>query len=114
MQRRIVLPRGDTALVSFKMRGHIPDDSDRAVMAIRRASGGLVLEMISKVEADKPIQFLLTHEDTERMHEGLYVWDVRYVTKAILDVNGRVTGGEEVVTFYRESPLEVTKVVTRL
>lgn len=114
MQHRIVLPRGDTALVSFEIEGRNPQVNDRAVMAIRRAGGGLVLEMVSTVEQGKPVQFLLTHDDTERMREGDYEWDVRYVTNAILDAEGRVTGGEEVATFYQASPLEITKVVTKL
>ena len=114
MQHRVVLPRGDTALISFEIEGRMPAPEDRVVMAIRRASGGLVLEMVSTVEVGKPVQFLLTHEDTERMREGDYEWDVRYVTNAVLDAEGRVTGGEEVATYYQTSPLEITKVVTQL
>lgn len=114
MQHRIVLPRGDTALISFEIKGRTPEANDRVVMAIRRTGGGLVLEMVSRVEAGKPVQFLLTHDDTERMREGEYEWDVRYVTNAVMDAEGRVTGGEEVATYYQSSPLEITKVVTKL
>ena len=113
MRHRIVLPRGDTRLVSFKVSG-TPAETDRVVMAVRRASGGLVHKMVSKVTPGKPVQFLLTHDDTEKMREGEYVWDVRYVRNPTLDADGMVTGGEEVETFYRESPLEVVKVVTDL
>lgn len=112
MKQRIVIPRGDTALLTFHLRNGAPADEDRVVLSVRRANGGLMHEMIAK--AGQTVQFPFTHEDTERMQEGEYRWDVRYVYGAEMDDLGRVVGGSEVRTFYRDSPLEITKVVTKL
>lgn len=112
MRQRIVIPRGDTALLTFHLRNGVPADDDRVVLSVRRTNGGLMHEMIAK--AAETVQFTFTHDDTERMPEGEYRWDVRYVHGAVIDENGRVTGGTEVKTFYRESPFDVTKVVTKL
>ena len=112
MRQRITIPRGDTALLTFHLRNCVPSEDDRVVLSVRREGGGLVYEMTAK--AAETVQFPFTHDDTERMREGVYRWDVRYVHDAIIDENGRVTGGREVRTFYRDSTLEVTKVVTKL
>ena len=112
MKQRIVIARGDTALLTFNLKNCVPADDDRVVLAVRRASGGLVHEMVSK--AAETVQFPFTHDDTERMREGEYRWDVRYVFGAEMDSAGRVTGGREVRTFYRDSPMVIEKVVTKL
>lgn len=109
---RIAIPRGDTRVLTFNVKHYVPQENDRVVLSIRRSGGGLVHEMTAK--AAMKVQFPLTHEDTEGMREGEYRWDVRYVREAVLDEAGKVTGGVEVATFYRDSPMVIEKVVTKL
>ena len=52
-----------------------------------------------------------TNEETDGWKAGEYEWDIRIALEAVLDAQGRVTDGREVITPWAPGKLEVVKVV---
>lgn len=110
---RISLSRGDTGLLTFEADGVTLTDSDRAVFTIRRRNGGIVMEKIA-VPEDNRVQIPLLNAETEALCEDEYQWDIRYALGAVLDADGRVTDGREIITPLAPGIFRVEKVVGRI
>lgn len=107
---RIRISRGDTGVLTFAATGTELTENDRAVFTIRRRNGGVVMEKIA-VPQENRVQIPLTNEETQEMREGDYQWDIRYALDAVLDGDGRVTDGREVITPMLPGVLTIEKVV---
>lgn len=106
----IRVSRGDTGLITFAFEGIELGENDLAVFTVKRRSGGTVLEKVIEPEENQ-IFVPFTNEETEKMREGEYEWDLRVALDAETDAEGRITGGREVLTPWPPSKFEITKVV---
>lgn len=107
---RIRISRGDTGVLTFTANGTQLTENDRAVFTIRRRNGGVVLEK-TIIPEDNRVYVPFTNEETQRLREGDYEWDIRYALDAVLDSDGRVTDGREVITPMRPGTLTIERVV---
>lgn len=110
--RTIRISQGDTGIVTFSVEGAELTDADRAVFTVKGSAGRLIQKVIAP--QDNLIRVPLTNGETEGWRPGLYSWDLRIVLKAVMDAQGMVTGGCEVITPWSPSRLEVVKVVGKI
>lgn len=85
-------------------------DKDRAVFTVRRPTGATLIQKV--IAPEKDIFYVpFTNEETDGWKAGVYEWDIRIALDAVLDEQGRVTDGREVITPWAPGKLEVVKVV---
>ena len=108
--RAIRLSRGDTGIIPFRVEGVTLTDKDRAVFTVRRLTGAVLMQKV--IAPEKNIFYVpFTNEETDGWKVGDYEWDIRIALDAVLDEQGRVTDGREVITPWAPGKLEVVKVV---
>lgn len=78
----IVLPWGDTLLMSLRLRGEIPEGSTAVFAICRRTREDTVLEKELGI-VDGRVTIALTNEESEGLEVGRYKWDVRIVTRDV-------------------------------
>ena len=107
--RRIRLTRGDTAQIVIEADGLAFTDADRAVLAVKREADDrpALLEKTATPDENGVCVFRLENEDSEDIEPGAYTWDVRFVIGAVLDTDGRVTGGRQVITPFEPSEFTI-------
>lgn len=110
---RIQISRGDTGVLTFAASGVELTDNDRAVFTVRSRNGAVVMEKVA-VPEDNKVHIPFLNEETQRMREGDYAWDIRYALGAVLDEEGRVTDGHEVLTPMFPGVLTIEKVVGQI
>jgi len=76
----IVLPWGDTMLVSLKIVGEIPEGTVAVFAICRRTREDTVLEKELGI-VDGRVTIALTNEESESIEVGRYHWDLRIVTR---------------------------------
>ena len=92
------------------MEGVTLTDKDRAVFTVRRPTGATLIQKV--IAPEKDIFYVpFTNEETDGWKAGVYEWDIRIALDAVLDEQGRVTDGREVITPWAPGKLEVVKVV---
>ena len=108
--RAIRLSRGDTGIIPFSVQGVTLGENDRAVFTVRRTTGAVLLQKVIAPEGNV-FYVPFTNEETDGWKAGSYEWDIRIALDAVLDAQGRVTDGREVITPWAPGRLEVVKVV---
>lgn len=108
--RAIRLSRGDTGIIPFRVEGVTLSEKDRAVFTVRRPTGAALLQKVIAPEGNV-FYVPFTNEETDGWKTGSYEWDLRIALDAVMDAQGRVTDGREVITPWAPGKLEVVKVV---
>ena len=108
--RTIRLSRGDTGIIPFRVEGVTLTDADRAVFTVRRRTGTVLVQKV--IAPEKDIFYVpFINDETDGWKVGEYSWDIRIVLGAVMDAEGKVKDGREVITPWMPSRLEVMKVV---
>lgn len=107
---RIIISRGDTALMAIQTAGVELDDNDRVIFSIKTDDGKIFFQMTVTPE-NNIVKIPFVNEVTQNWAQGKYKWDVRYVIDAIYGSNGAVIDGSEVITPMTPSVFEVLEVV---
>ena len=108
--RKIRLSRGDTGIIPFRVEGVTLTNADRAVFTVKRKSGAALIQKV--IAPEENIFYVpFTNDETDGWKEGEYSWDIRIALDAVLDAEGRVTDGREVITPWAPGRLDVVKVV---
>lgn len=111
--KHIRMSAGDTGQLIVQTSGAALTDADRAVLCVKQEAGaaGVLVEKTVVPTEEGLCIFAFENEDTENLDAGLYMWDVRFVFSAVLDADGRVTGGEQVITPFAPQIFEIVGVV---
>lgn len=109
------LTQGDTGILTIlaKETDHVFTDADKAVLTIRRPNGSLMLETVLQPEADGKVQIPFTNDLTDGWKVGDYVWDIRYVIKAVIE-EGKIVDGAQVITPMAPGAFTVVKAVGKV
>lgn len=98
---QIMMTAGDTGLLAIVPRegGYIPNGEDRAIFTVRERPGRRALiEKIVTPEDDGTVLVVFATEDTEKLREREYGWDIRYALEAETDGEGRIISWRELIT----------------
>ena len=98
---QISITAGDTALMAIcpDETGYVPTANDRAIFTVReRPKRRALIEKTIAPEADGRFVVCFESEDTARLKQREYVWDVRLAIQANVDENGEVTDAEQIIT----------------
>jgi len=108
----IVGPRGDTGnlIFSSEAEGTSFTSADRLVFVLSSVTGGEIMRRTLPIDESGQAQLELTHEQTEALAPGRYLWSARYVLDAQLNEVGVVTGGSWVDTPWRNCEFVVQEV----
>jgi len=107
----ITITRGDTGLLTITTESdHVFGEADRAVFTMSR-NGTVIKEQVLTPDMDGRVQIEFANAETETWTPGSYSWDIRYVLDAVMDEQGRVTDGREVITPMKPGTLTVIAAV---
>ena len=98
---QITITAGDTALMAIcpDETGYVPTENDRAIFTARERPGRrALLEKVLVPEADGVVLVPFESEDTEKLREREYCWEVRYALDAVEDEAGKIVGWRERIT----------------
>ena len=98
---QILLTAGDTGLLAVipDEEGYMPTQKDRAIFTVReRAGRRTVIEKTLTPEEDGRVLLRFAHEDTEKLAQAEYAWDIRFALDAAVDGEGKVTDFSERIT----------------
>ena len=108
--RTIRLSRGDTGIIPFRVDGVNLTDKDRCVFTVKRRAGAVLIQKV--IEPEENVFYVpFVNDETDGWKEGEYSWDIRIALDAVLDAEGKVTDGREIITPWAPGKLEVIKVV---
>ena len=95
----IMITRGDSGLLTITTKSDFDfTEADRAVFTVKDGERVMKQETLTP-ETDGSVQIAFLSAETERWPaRRTYRWDIRYVLDAVMDENGRVTDGREVIT----------------
>lgn len=80
------------------------------MFTVRRTTGAVLIQKV--IAPEKDIFYVpFTNDETDGWKAGVYEWDIRIALDAVLDAQGQVTDGREVITPWAPGKLEVVKVV---
>ena len=108
--RTIRLSRGDTGIIPFRVDGVSLTEKDRCVFTVKRKNGAVLIQKVIAPE-ENVFYMPFTNEETDGWKEGEYSWDIRIALEAVMDAEGRVTDGREIITPWAPARFEVRKVV---
>lgn len=87
--KTITIPRGDTGVFDISLTGDVPTGAI-AVFAV--CTSDLTRDiLLKKFEiSNNAITVSLNNADTRGMSPGEYLWDIRFITGADIDENGKI------------------------
>lgn len=109
--KKILITAGDTGIVGFRITGITATPKDRGILTIKTEDETEVIVEKVAIPDENIVRFPFVHEDTENWEEGTYTWDVRFITNAKFDSEGKIYTGEQVATPMKPGILEVMKAV---
>ena len=108
IQRRLIIPRGDTGSFSVPILGTM-SETDIAVFSIfDQRIRKLIFSKYANLE-EQNLQINFSHMDTVNLKPGKYVWDIKiYKNPQFIDDN--LIGGDEINSYYAGFSLPVCEV----
>ena len=99
VQRRLIIPRGDTGSFSVPaLIDAIPDTTLIAVFSIFNERERIFTKEYEVKDGMVNIEF--AHEDTENLPVGVYKWDIKIYVNPQYDDSGLLINGDEVHSYY--------------
>lgn len=111
IQRRLIIPRGDTGSFTIPTQGTV-EDGDIAVFSIYDP-------MIQTTVKEKTITFNggeeviiipFEHQDTVALPPKKYLWDIKIYKNPQYDEEGLLIGGDEINSYYAAFSLPVCEI----
>ena len=109
IQRRLIIPRGDTGSFTIPMQGTL-GDNDIAVFSIYDPmTHNTVFEKeIPATEDTLTISF--AHDDTVKLTPKKYLWDIKIYKNPQRDEDSLLIGGDEINSYYAAFSLPVCEI----
>lgn len=92
--KTIVLAKGDTGPVRFRVRGETLTQEHRGIFTLAARSGAVLLRKVL-IPQNNVLDMMFAHADTEKLRPTEYVWSLRVVRGAKFDNEGRYTAEPE-------------------
>ena len=109
IQRRLVIPRGDTGFFTVPLLENIMDANAVAVFSIFNENKRLY-QQIQPIGGNV-LTFSLEHDDTKDFPIGIYNWDIKIYTKPQYNSKNELINGDEVHSYYAAFELPKCEVV---
>jgi hypothetical protein len=109
IQRRLIIPRGDTGSFTIPTQGTV-EDGDIAVFSIYDP---MTHTTVFEKEVDLTEEVLtipFTHQDTVKIEPKKYVWDIKIYKNPQRDEDGLLIGGDEINSYYAAFSLPVCEI----
>lgn len=95
--RRILLSRGDTAVLTFVSTGRTLSPDDAVMMTVQNKRFGTIFHSVQTPDAEGKTVFAFMNQETVNWNAGEYDWDIRVVLDAKIE-NGEIVSGRDVTT----------------
>lgn len=109
IQRRLIIPRGDTGSFTIPLLGTV-NVNDVAVFSIFNplTHKKIFSKVISPQEEMLEINF--SHDETINLASGKYVWDIKFYVNPQFNEYNELIGGDEVNSYYAGFNLPVCEI----
>lgn len=109
IQRRLIIPRGDTGSFSIPTQGTV-GDGDVAVFSIYSPlTHKTVFEKIVPA-TNETLTIPFVHEDTVNLEPRRYLWDIKIYKQPQYDEDNLLIGGAEINSYYAAFSLPVCEI----
>lgn len=98
VQKRLIIPRGDTGILSLPAINAAGKDNCAVFTIIDPQTNTLVTEKRIDNVTDT-IEIVLTHEDTVNLPIGRFLWDIKFYNNPVFE-DGKLVSGEEIDSYY--------------
>lgn len=98
VQRRLIIPRGDTGVIEVPMLENVTRSNAIAVFSIFN-NEGTIYQQTQIVQGDT-LTFIFEHEDTVALQVGTYNWDIKIYVNPQYNANNLLIDGEQVHSYY--------------
>ena len=90
IQRRLIIPRGDTGSFSIPALGAV-NTNDQVIFSIFDPLTHRKIFHKRVTPLGQVINIMFSHNDTSNLQPGKYVWDIKYYKNATFDENDEIT-----------------------
>ena len=95
----ITLSRGDTGAIRIIADTEQTFTSDdRAIFSVKNNVGDIVKQSVYELDENKSFVVTFFNSDTDKLANGNYSWDVRFVIHPYYDSDGKIINGDQVLT----------------
>lgn len=109
IQRRLIIPRGDTGTFSIPTLGAI-SDGDLALFGIFDSLTHQTVALKAVAATSPVITIPIAAEDTINLEPKKYNWDISIYKSPIYDEEGELVGAEEINSYYSAFKLPVCEI----
>lgn len=95
--RRIIISRGDTALLTIVSTGRVLTMYDAVLLTVSHKRYGTIVQSIQIPDNEGKTYFAFMNQETCKWYPAEYDWDIRVVLDAIID-GDEIIGGRDVTT----------------
>lgn len=109
IQRRLIIPRGDTGSFTIPMQGTL-GDNDIAVFSIYDPMTRTTVFEKEIVVTEDTITIPFEHTDTVGLQCKKYLWDIKIYKNPQRDEDGLLIGGDEINSYYAAFSLPICEI----
>ena len=110
IQRRLIIPRGDTGSFTIPIQGTV-ENGDIAVFSIFDPMTHItVLEKEIPLTGAETLTVPFVHSDTVKLTPKKYVWDIKIYKNPQRDEESLLIGGDEIKSYYAAFSLPVCEI----
>lgn len=110
IQRRLIIPRGDTGSFSIPIQGTV-ENGDIAVFSIfDPMTHTTVFEKEIEFSGEEVLTVAFQHDDTVNIPPKKYVWDVKIYKNPQRDEEGLLVDGDEINSYYAAFSLPICEI----
>ena len=109
IQRRLIIPRGDTGSFSIPTQGSV-EEGDIAVFSIYDPMTRTTVFEKEIPATEEILTIPFTHNDTVNLQPKKYVWDIKIYKNPQRDEDSLLIGGDEINSYYAAFSLPVCEI----
>ena len=114
IQRRLIIPRGDTGSFSIPLLASVAANDVAVFSIFDPLTRKTILEKEIKFDAnedkDEELVINFEHEDTVNLKPGRYYWDIKIYSSPVYDEDDILIGGAEINSYYAAFSLPVCEI----
>lgn len=109
IQRRLIIPRGDTGSFTIPTQGTV-EDGDIAVFSIYDPMTKTTVFEKEIPATEEILEISFEHQDTVNLKPKKYVWDIKIYKNPQRDEDGLLIEGEEINSYYAAFSLPICEI----
>lgn len=109
IQRRLIIPRGDTGSFTIPTQGTV-ENGDIAVFSIYDPMMHNTVFEKEMPATEDILTISFTHDDTVKLIPKKYLWDIKIYKNPQRDEDGLLIGGDEINSYYAAFSLPVCEI----